>query len=94
MAPYGDRAKVVEGTVWPASGHLVLSRGTFGDGREWTTEVRPANLGESASVTAWDLPALCPWDEIDILKTDIEGSEKALFLKILANGSHKCITYE
>jgi hypothetical protein len=56
--------------------------------------VRPANLGESASVTAWDLPALCPWDEIDILKTDIEGSEKALFLKILANGSHKCITYE
>jgi len=82
LAPYGARAKVVEGAVWPTRGHLVLSCGTFGDGREWATQVRPADLGETATVTAWDIPGLlgmCSRNEIDILKIDIEGSEKALF---------------
>jgi hypothetical protein len=44
--------------------------------------VRPANLGEAASVAAWDMSALlamCPRNKVDILKIDIEGSEKALF---------------
>jgi len=84
LAPYGDRVKVVEGAVWHTRGQLALSRGTFGDGREWATQVRPAEFSETASVTAWDMPALlgmCPRNEIDILKIDIEGSEKALFSK-------------
>jgi FkbM family methyltransferase len=82
LAAYGERVKVVEGAVWHTCGQLVLSRGTFGDGREWATQVRPAGLGEAASATAWDMPtllAMCPRNEIDILKIDIEGSEKALF---------------
>lgn len=84
LAPYGDRAKVVEGAAWYTSGQLFLSKGTFGDGREWATEVRPAGSGESATVAAWDVPALirvCPRSTIDIMKIDIEGSEKVLFSK-------------
>jgi FkbM family methyltransferase len=82
LAPYRDRVKIVEGAVWHTNGQLVLSRGTFGDGRDWATQVRPANPGEEASVAAWDIPTLlemCPRDEIDILKVDVEGSERALF---------------
>lgn len=82
LAPYGDRAKVVQGAVWHRRGALVLSRGTFGDGREWSTEVRAALPGEKADVIAWDIPSLlkmCPRKQIDVLKIDIEGSECALF---------------
>jgi FkbM family methyltransferase len=84
LAPYGDRVKVVEGAVWHSCGQLALSRGTFGDGREWASQVRHAEFGETATVTAWDIPALlgmCPQNEVDILKIDIEGSETALFSK-------------
>ena len=73
---------MVVGAVWPRPGGLVLSRGTFGDGKEWATEVRQAADGETPDVTAWDIPsllALCPSQSIDLLKVDIEGSEKALF---------------
>ena len=34
LAPYGERARVITGAAWHTSGRLVLSRGTFGDGRE------------------------------------------------------------
>jgi FkbM family methyltransferase len=82
LAPYGSRARVVVGAVWPTPGRLVLSRGTFRDGKEWSTEVRQAGDGETPDVTAWDIPgllALCPSPSIDLLKIDIEGSEQALF---------------
>jgi FkbM family methyltransferase len=84
LAPYGDRARLVEGAAWHTSGQLFLSKGTFGDGREWATEVRPAGSGESATVTAWDVPSLlrmCPRNQVDIMKIDIEGSERSLFSK-------------
>jgi FkbM family methyltransferase len=82
LARYGDQAKAVEGAVWDSCGQLALSRGTFRDGREWATQVRPPEPGESCSVTAFDMPALlamCPRNEVDILKIDIEGSEAVLF---------------
>lgn len=82
LARYGDRAKVVEGAAWHSCGQLTLSRGTFRDGREWATEAYAPAPGVTGNVTAFDMPALlamCPRNEIDILKIDIEGSEKALF---------------
>jgi FkbM family methyltransferase len=82
LAPYGNRAKVVEGAVWHSRGHLMLSRGTFRDGREWATQVRPAHPDEIPDIAAWDIPTLlemCPRKQVDILKIDIEGSESALF---------------
>lgn len=82
LAPYGGRAKVVEGAVWHKRGRLALSRGAFRDGLQWATQVRAPQAGETATVVAWDVPALlemCPRKTVDILKVDIEGSERDLF---------------
>jgi FkbM family methyltransferase len=82
LAPYGDRARLVTAAAWNTPGRLVLSRGAFRDGMEWTTQVRPAQSGETADVEALDVPSLlemCPQPVIDILKIDIEGSEAVLF---------------
>jgi FkbM family methyltransferase len=82
LAPYQERAKVVEGAAWHSRARLKLSRGTFGDGREWATQVREASSGEPADVVAWDIPSLLEMfgsRQIDLLKIDIEGSELALF---------------
>jgi FkbM family methyltransferase len=83
LSPYKDRVHVVEGAVWYKSTPLVLSRGTFGDGREWATEVREAQPGEHSDVVGLDMQSilrLCPaHTDIDLLKIDIEGSETTLF---------------
>ena len=38
LSPFGERATVVKGAVWPERTRLVLKRGAFRDGREWTTQ--------------------------------------------------------
>jgi FkbM family methyltransferase len=79
---YGDRSQLVCAAVWHTKCDLLLSRGTFGDGREWATEVRETRDDEKGDVCAWDMPsliAMCPRPTIDLLKLDIEGSEAALF---------------
>jgi FkbM family methyltransferase len=88
LAAYGDRVKVIQAAVWHSCGKLALSRGTFGDGRDWATEVREANEKDVADVIAYDMPTLlgfCPSKEIDLLKIDIEGGERALFSKLTDN---------
>jgi FkbM family methyltransferase len=83
LAPYGRRAQAVPGAVWSTRSRLVLSRGTFGDGRDWACQVREAEgSDEAASVEAWDIPSLMNLsksEHIDLLKVDIEGSEVNLF---------------
>src|SRR5215470_549564 len=82
LASYGDRARLIKAAIWNNPGRLVLSRGAFRDGKEWTTQVRPAQSAETADVEAVDVPSLlpmCPQPIIDILKIDIEGSEAVLF---------------
>lgn len=86
LAPYGPRAKVIHGAAWPERDTLVLDKGSFGDGRDWATRVRPATEPQDSkaadNVPAYDLPTLiglCPTSEIDLLKIDIERSELELF---------------
>jgi FkbM family methyltransferase len=83
LAPYGDRAQVVLGAVWSKRSRLVLSRGAFGDGREWATQVRESDgKVDGPSVEGWDIPSLlqlASGKEIDLLKIDIEGSELEIF---------------
>jgi FkbM family methyltransferase len=83
LTPYGDRVKAVCGAVWSSRSKLALSRGTFGDGREWATQVREIE-GKDAleEVEGWDIPSLlnlAGGEQIDLLKVDIEGSEIDLF---------------
>lgn len=50
---------MVLGAVWSKCGKLVLSWGTFGDGREWATQVHESEGGNNeATVEAWDISAL------------------------------------
>jgi len=97
LRPYGDRSQLLHAAVWHTKGELMLSRGTFGDGREWATEVREAHDGEIGDVYAWDIPSLimmCPRPTIDLLKIDIEGSEIALFsrdIKWLDHVKNMCV---
>jgi FkbM family methyltransferase len=83
LAPYGDRAHVVLGAVWSKRSRLVLSRGTFGDGLDWATQVHEID-GEPdrAAVEGWDIPSLMELtggEQIDLLKVDIERSELNVF---------------
>jgi FkbM family methyltransferase len=82
LGPYGSRVRLVEAAAWSRSCGLMLVRGAFRDGKEWSTQVRPAQPGEEADVKALDMPTLLqmyPGPVIDILKIDIEGAESTLF---------------
>jgi FkbM family methyltransferase len=82
LKPYGDRVLLVHGAVWSECTKLCLSRGTFGDGREWATQVMESSEGSAGDVQAWDVGSLIDMAggaEIDLLKVDIEGAEIAVF---------------
>ena len=83
LAPYGDRAKVILGAVWSKRSRLKLSRDTFGDGREWATQVHESEgNADHAIVDGWDIPSLLHLvggTHIDLLKVDIERSELEIF---------------
>jgi FkbM family methyltransferase len=84
LEPYGSRARVVHGAVWPERRQLVVERGGWRDGREWTAQVKPANEEStpSESVEGYDMATLIGLSgatEIDMLKIDIERSELELF---------------
>jgi FkbM family methyltransferase len=84
LAPFGQRAKVIQGAAWVERTKLVLERGSFRDGREWTTQVKLAKeeVTPSASIDGYDMCTLidlCGAAEIDLLKIDIERSELELF---------------
>jgi FkbM family methyltransferase len=83
LLPYGSRVKTVCGAVWSSRSKLALSRGTFGDGREWASQVLEIEgKDDLETVEGWDIPSLLNLagrEEIDLLKVDIEGSEVNIF---------------
>jgi FkbM family methyltransferase len=84
LKPFGRRATVICGAVWPEHTKLVLDRGSGGDGREWATRVRQAKQPhtEGIVVDAYDISSLmelCSFDTVDLMKIDVERSELELF---------------
>ena len=75
LAPYGNRAKVIQAAVWNRCTRLALD---YTDGNDWGVKVRQSRPGEVGEIEAIDLPSL-GLERIDILKIDIEGSEADLF---------------
>ncbi len=82
LMPYGDRAQVVRGAAWSRRCELVVARGV-GDGREWATQVHEGNgVQDGETVEGWDIPGLLQLageNQIDLLKVDVEGSEREIF---------------
>jgi FkbM family methyltransferase len=82
LSSFGTRASVVEAAVWPSPGGVVLDRGPDGTAQPWAVRVRQVDANESSDVTAVTIPDVMQrfgLASIDILKIDIEGSERQLF---------------
>lgn len=77
VAPYGARCRVVEAAVWSEPSELAWAP-AFRDGREWSRQVRAAQVDEPAAVPAIDLGTVLRdsgFSRIALLKMDIEGAE-------------------
>jgi len=73
-------AVAIQSAVWSSSTRLYFDR-TFRDGREWSVTVTEApNEGEYLqSISLNEIVDKYRIDRIDILKIDVEGSEKEIF---------------
>ncbi len=82
LEPFGDRVQLVNAGIWPTDGPLRVVRGAFGDGREWSFQVRPTLPGEQPDLMGTTIPGLIDglgFRNVDLLKIDIESAEKELF---------------
>ena len=92
LSPYGDRVTLIHGGIWSHKCGLVVCRGTYRDGLEWSTQVRECEKGETPDVSAIDIKSLFERSgagSIDILKIDIEGSEHVVFSGDCSGWLHK-----
>src|SRR5262249_49751317 len=82
LEPFGERAQAVRAGLWSSDQKLRVDRGHFGDGREWSFQVRVCREGEEADVNAVSLDSVlrsAKWDRIDLAKIDIEKAEIEVF---------------
>ncbi|HLD49952.1 MAG TPA: FkbM family methyltransferase [bacterium] len=82
LLPYGKRVSFVRAGIWPRETGLVVVKGEYKDGREWATQVRECRAGEKPGLRGRGIKNLLKEfdrESIDILKIDIEASEKNLF---------------
>ena len=82
LAPFGDRVRYVPAGVWSSSEPMIVERGTYRDGAEWSFQVRPAKADETPDFyakTVGDLIAEAGFPRVDLLKMDIEAAEAEVF---------------
>ncbi|MES2460800.1 MAG: FkbM family methyltransferase [Armatimonadota bacterium] len=80
LASYGDRVHMIHAGVWSHDTDLSLRR--TGEGNEWSISVEESGPNEHPDIRAIGLTEVfnrAGTDDIDILKIDIEGSEKIVF---------------
>jgi FkbM family methyltransferase len=90
LAPFGARATVLHGAAWPERRALAIKKGVFRNGREWATQVCSPTDPESGDpiVQGYDMDSLlnlADLQEVDLLKIDIERSERELFSRNTAS---------
>jgi len=81
LAPYGSRAEILQAAVWPTRSPLRVVRGRYRDGKEWATQVEECSpaFADTRGTTLLDVLERSGRETIDILKVDIEASERVLF---------------
>ena len=82
VAPYGERVRAIRAGIWSHATGLKLSEMPYGDGREWSRQVRACGPDEAADFPALDVSTLLResgHSSIGVLKVDIEGAEKVVF---------------
>jgi FkbM family methyltransferase len=78
LAPYGQRARLIQAAVWTADGDV-----SFHVSANWPSGSRVVQTQEAIRVRAVSIPTLLREhgiDTIDVLKCDIEGAETQIFL--------------
>jgi FkbM family methyltransferase len=78
LSPFGDRVTFIHAGIWSQPGPMTLDR----TGEEWAYTVRPARPGERVgfeAITIGQVLARAGFDQVDILKVDIEGAEEVAF---------------
>jgi FkbM family methyltransferase len=83
-APYAGRSTVLHSAIWSHQARLNVCKGEYRDGLEWSTQVRECCNGEQGDLDAIDIGTLFGrfgFDHIDVLKMDIEGSERVVFTR-------------
>jgi len=83
LAPYRERATLVRAAVWPNETALNIVHGQFRDGLDWSTQVSPSDERTDSTVRGMPMRQLASEQDIesfDLLKIDIEGAERELFL--------------
>lgn len=84
LAAYQGRTTLLQQGVWSHPARLALSREVFGDGREWSRQVRECASDEPADFEGVDIGTLLATsghERISLLKIDIEGAEAVVFAK-------------
>jgi FkbM family methyltransferase len=78
LAPYGGRATAVRKAAWHRAEPLVIHRGGFRDGAEWSFQVASADpaVSDVEGITLEQLMHDYGVDSVDLLKIDIEGAER------------------
>ena len=82
LLPYANRTAIVEAGLWSSDTGLIVEKGIYADGRDWATRVRAVDAGEVADVRGVHLGTILNesgFDAIDLLKVDIENSERIVF---------------
>jgi FkbM family methyltransferase len=82
LSYYGARAIPLQQALWHRSEPLVLDRGHFRDGGEWSFQVKSTGSSDRPEVEGLTLDELVNafnLDTVDILKIDIEGAERHVF---------------
>jgi len=82
MAPYGNQVTTLCSAVWSHRVGLVVVKRQYRDGREWTTQVRECGDYEKPDIYAVDIGTLLAdsgFQNIDVLKVDIERAEEVVF---------------
>jgi FkbM family methyltransferase len=82
LAPYGDRAEIICGAIWPESVPLEINKHPYRDGQEWSFTVTPKTSEDNQTIRGIAikdiLEPLDPCAKI-LMKIDIEGTETLLF---------------
>jgi FkbM family methyltransferase len=82
LLPYGERVSLIRSGIWSHQAGLVICEGNYGKGHEWAIQVLECQAEQKPDIVATSISDLLEKSEfknIDLLKVDIEGSEKVIF---------------